>query len=328
MPNPPIALPNLSAPAVIGTIRRTLMVEEINPVVNAFCYINMASKLPQENYGFAGDVAPFAKIGTGQTKVSTLNDYSILVSNETYLTGLTITDDERDYDQTEQVQQRIASLGNTANIHWNTMLSDLLLAAPSTVAYDKVPFFSNSHLGSQSNILSYSLATAPLPSGTPNTVASPHPSAVSDAILKAIFKVIGAKSDKGQYINQNSKRFSVVVPLQLAQRTFQSTINDTEAIYAPNVLQTLRAAGFSLDIYTMPQLDSAWYNNGSMTQFVLVDNDGSAADKPFILQQHQRGIKVEPSRDSDNLLDKYTINAKRGAGVSLWEKAILVQLVA
>ena len=219
-------------------------------------------------------------------------------------------------DKTGQIMVRIAEQTERANSHWAKLLVELIIAGEASLCYDGQYFFDTDHSegdsGTQDNDLAFDV-TAP---------TTPTAGEMETFILRLIQQIIGFKDDQGEYMNENAKRFLVMVPvpfMSAAAAALGSTIIVDASTSRSNTILTLSSlAGFQVGLAVVPRL--TW-----TTKIAVFRADGQLM--PFIRQEEEDvsvdAIAEGSEEEFKNDRHLYGIKAIRNVGYGYWQKACL-----
>lgn len=313
-------LRSLQSRAVIGSFYQEL---EMDPGISWVEKLSMyfTSDQESETYAWLGMV-PSLRKWVGGRQAKQLRDLDITLVNEVYEATLRIGLDEIRRDKTGQVAIRIAELARNTNRHWAKMLTDLIIAAESTTAYDGQYFFDTDHSegdsGTQSNDITVDVSDAPV--NIKGTYLAPSADVLSHAALSGINQILSLKDDTGQPLNENANEFLVMVP----NTFFPAAV---AGLKAPNLSQgvtnAMALSGYKADVVANPRL--TWTD-----KFAVFRTDGQV--KPFI-RQEEYGVQMAAqaegsSAEFEHREHVYGVDTSRAAGYGLWQHACLVTLVA
>lgn len=289
----------------------------INGISNLF-----GSDQASETYGFLGQSPAMREwIGGRQAKGFTGNGITIV--NKPYEATIEFKKKDVRRDKTGQITARMQEFADRAQTHWASLLSTLLLNAPSTVCYDGQYYFDTDHVegksGTQSNAINVDISTLPaLVHGSPT---APSVEEMQQAILNGIAQIMSFKDDQGEPMNENARRFMVVVPVPLYLITVAAVSTLTTAALHQNLNPNL-ITGFTVDVQMNARL--TWTD-----RFAIFRTDSPI--KGFIRQTEQEAelkAKAEGSEyEFDNDAWQFGIDAWRGCGYGYWQRACLVIMI-
>lgn len=274
-----------------------------------------------ETYNFLGQT-PMMREWVGGRQAKGFTGQGVTIINKHYEATIEIAKKDARRDKTGQIAARIAEFADRGNSHWASLLSTLLLNAPTTTCYDGQYYFDTDHSegdsGTQSNSISVTISG--VPAATHGTTTNPSKEEMQWAILKAIMAIVGFKDDRGEPMNEDAKAFSVYVPLALypaAQAAVNIVLNQAmNQNVNPNLL-----ADFTIKVVPIVRL--TW-----TTTFAVFRTDSPI--KGFIRQKEQDielKSKAEGSEfEFDNDAWQFGIDGWRGVGYGYWQRGCYVTL--
>lgn len=305
----------LSSRAIMGMYFARLEVDSgmawIDGVSNLF-----NSDMASETYNFLGQ-SPAMREWVAGRLAKGFSGNGVTIVNKHYEATIEVQKKDARRDKTPQIQARIAEFADRAQSHWASLVSALLIAAPSTVCYDGQYFFDTDHLegdsGTQSNKISVDISA--LPALVHGVVTAPSLEEMQQSILSGITSILSFKDDKGEPMNENARRFLVVVPVglyiigvaavsTLAAATLQQNLN-------PNIL-----AGLTVDVQMNPRL--TWTDTFAVFR----------TDSPIraLIRQTEQEVELKAKAEGsefefDNDAWQFGIDAWRGVGYGYWQRA-------
>lgn len=310
----------LSSRAIMGMYFARL---EANP---GMPWIDGVSNLFQsdqasETYAFLGQ-SPGMRKWIGGRQAKGFSGQGITIVNDHYEATIEVGKKDVRRDKTGQILARVQEFADRAQTHWASLLSTLLINAPSTVCYDGQYFFDTDHSegssGTQSNALSVDISG--LPALVHGMTTAPSVEEMQQSILAGIAQVLAFKDDRGEPMNENANRFLVVVPASLYLITIAAVSTLTTAALQNNLNPNL-IAGLTVDVQMNTRL--TWTD-----RFAIFRTDSPI--KAFIRQTEQEvelKAKAEGSEfEFDNDAWQFGIDAWRGVGYGYWQRACLVIL--
>jgi phage major head subunit gpT-like protein len=311
----------LSSRAVIGMYYAQL------EVPNAGNWLNGVSNLfnsdqASEQYPFLGQV-PRMREWIGGRQAKGLSENSMTIKNKHYESTLEIALKDLRRDKTPQLQARVSEFAAEGDAHWSTLVSDLIIAAPSALCYDGQYYFDTDHVegksGTQNNDIQVDIST--LPCAVHGAITAPSMEEMQQSIIKGIAAILSFKDDQGRAMNSNARSFLVTVPIGLWVQAVAAVSAVTTAALQnnsnPNVL-----AGMKIDVQMIPEL--TWTDS-----FAVWRTD--SAIKGIIRQNEtepQVKLKDENSEFAfDNDAIQIGIDAWRGADYGLWQRACYVTMI-
>lgn len=275
-----------------------------------------------ETYNWLGQT-PAMREWLGERKAKGFSGQGVTIINTHYEDTIEIELKDLRRDKTGQIDARVSEFADQGELHWASLISDLIADGASTACYDGQFFFDTDHSegssGTQSNKISVDISG--LPVNVAGTTTAPSVEEMQQSILKGVSQVLSFKDDQGQPMNQGARRFLVVVPVGLYLTAVAAVSQLTTNQLAPNLNPNL-IAGLNIDIQMDPR--SAWTDT-----FALFRTD--AATKALIRQRETDTMlkaKAEGSEfEFDNDAWQFGIDAWRGVGYGHWQRACQVTLI-
>lgn len=197
----------------------------------------------QDTETYAGiGMVPQMREWVGGKQAQSFNEFSVKITNRDFESTLAIKNKDRRRDKTGQLSARIGELAQRAISHDSLLLSALIDGGQSTAvtipggngaitvkSYDGQSLFSTTHkIGATalSNLLSTDLATLTnivgknVGVGTPS---NPSPAAFAQAVLLQLAQLYSFKDDAGQPLNEFARKFTIMVPPNMAGAAVQAT---------------------------------------------------------------------------------------------------------
>lgn len=282
-----------------------------------------SSDQASETYKFLGQ-SPTMREWIGGRQAKGFSGEGLTIVNKHYEATIEVRKTDARRDKTPQIRARIQEFADRAQTHWASLLSTLLIAAPTTVCYDGEYFFDTDHVegqsGTQSNDIQVDISAVP-GAGTDNTVTAPSVIQMQWAILAAIKAIIAFKDNQGEPMNENASQFLVVVPVGLwpaAVAAVSQLVNSAAPMNMnPNII-----AGLRVDVQMNARL--TWTDS-----FAVFRTDSPI--KAFIRQTEQETemkAKAEGSEfEFDNDAWQFGLDNWRGVGYGYWQRACYVTLI-
>lgn len=274
-----------------------------------------------ETYNFLGQ-SPAMRLWVGGRQAKGFSGEGLTIVNNHYEATIEVAKKDARRDKTPQIQARIAEFYDRAQTHWTSLLSTLLLNAPSTTCYDGQFFFDTDHSegdsGTQDNDITVDISA--LPAAVHGVVTAPSVEEMQQSVLKGIAQILAFKDDRGEPMNENARRFTVVVPVGLYLTAVASVSTLTTAALAQNLNPNL-IAGITVDVQMNARL--TWTDS-----FAVFRTDSPI--KAFIRQTEQDvelKAKAEGSEfEFDNDAWQFGIDAWRGVGYGYWQRGCYVTM--
>lgn len=274
-----------------------------------------------ETYNFLGQT-PAMREWIGGRQAKGFTGQGVTIINKHYEATIEIAKRDARRDKTGQLRARMEDFADRAATHWASLLSTLLLNGPSTACYDGQFFFDTDHSegdsGTQDNDITVDISA--LPAAVHGVVTAPSVEEMQQTILKAVTQIMSFKDDRGEPMNENARRFMVIVPTSLyivavaacstlATAALQQNLN-------PNII-----AGLTVDVQMNARL--TWTDS-----FAVFRTDSPI--KALIRQSEQEvelKAKAEGSEfEFDNDAWQFGIDGWRGVGYGYWQRACYVTM--
>jgi phage major head subunit gpT-like protein len=311
----------LSSRAIMGMYFARLEADPgmawVNGVANLF-----SSDQASETYNFLGQ-SPAMREWIGGRQAKGFTGQGITLVNKHYEATIEVTKKDARRDKTPQIQARISEFADRSQTHWASLLSTLLLNGPSTVCYDGQFYFDTDHSegdsGTQDNDITVDISA--LPAAVHGVVTAPSVEEMQQTILKAIAQILSFKDDRGEPMNENARRFMVIVPVALYLVAVAAVSTLATAALQQNLNPNL-IAGLTVDVQMNARL--TWTDS-----FAVFRTDSPI--KGLIRQTEQEvelKAKAEGSEfEFDNDAWQFGIDAWRGTGYGYWQRAVYVTMI-
>jgi len=280
--------------------------------------IGMEFKSDQESetYKWLGS-SPMMREWIGGRLAKSLMENGITIKNKAFEATMEIAVKDLRRDKTGQISIRIGEMADRVNQHWASLLSTLIINGTSAVCYDGQYFFDTDHSegdsGSQKNLITasdYSDLNV-------DTAAAPSAVEMAKVILKMIQHLFSLKDDRGEPLNENAKKFDVMVPVNMWAAAMQACSSNLLSTGTGAIDNPLLGKVFSVNPIANPRLTAT-------DALYLFRTDGRA--KPFILQNEvdvQIDAIAEGSEEEfKNDRHLYGVKASRNVGYGLWQQAV------
>lgn len=307
----------LGSRAIIGEFYKTLS-QDIGAGWIGDLSMLFTSDQDGETYKWLG-MSPMMREWVGGRNAKGFRENGITITNKHYEATMEVLVKELRRDKTGQVMIRVRELAQRTNAHWASLLSTLVLNAPSTVCYDGQYFFDTDHSegdsGTQDNDITVDIST--LPASVHGVVTAPSVEEMQQAILKGVAQILSFKDDQGQPMNEDASSFLVMVPVPLY-------LIGAKAISLPvgtGVSEQNLPSGLSVRVAANARL--TWTDS-----FAVFRNDGNV--KPFIRQQETEvqmkaiaeGSELEFNEDKHH----YGVDTWRNVGYGYWQHGCYVTM--
>ena len=311
----------LSSRAVIGIYYARL---EANP---GLLWVNNASNMfnsdqGAETYAFLG-MSPAMREWIGGRQAKGLRPNNLTIVNRHFEATLEIARKDARRDKTGQITARVNEFADQAQLHWASLLSQLLLDGPTTVCYDGQYYFDTDHQEgdspSQSNSISVDISTLPaLVHGSAAT--APSIEEMQQAILAGIAQILSLKDDRNQPMNEMAQAFTVIVPVGLFM-TAAAAVSRISTVALQQNLDPNLIAGLVVSVQMNPRL--TWTD-----KFAVMRTDSPIKG---LIRQQETEVELKAKAESseyefDNDAWQFGIDSWRNVGYGYWQRACLVTM--
>jgi phage major head subunit gpT-like protein len=273
-----------------------------------------------ENYNWLG-TSPQLSVWEGEALLQELPNYSATLTNIEYAAFLGIGKKDLDRDKTGQIRTRVAGLGRRAAKHWESLVSDLIIASETAAgtdisgkAYDGQAFFDTDHSYTGSNYTTNQSNDLSGGVWDVTTATAPTATEAADCVVDAIGNIYSLKDDQGEPINGDARNFTIMVGTSALWAPFQKAVSlNNLASGADNPVAAL--GGLSINVVLNPRLSA------KTTKVYVFRTDGDI--KPFILQDED---PVTVEEEDPGIKHKEIIvasKATRAAGFGMWQGAMV-----
>jgi len=249
-------------------------------------------------------------IGGRQAKGLASNNFTI--TNKHYEGTLEVRLEDVRRDKTGQIMARVDEFTDQSDIHWATLLTDLIIAGESTTCYDGQYFFDTDHSegasGTQDNDLTYAAAT-----GT-----TPTKEEMQLAILQSVSAIVAFKDNQGNPMNPAAKGFTVMVPPTYYMIALAAMSESLNIALSGNMNPNQLGGNFNIAVEMNPSL--TW-----TTKFATFRTDSPIKalirqeETPLLFKSKAEGSEFE----FDNNAWQFGVDGWRAAGYGLWQRACL-----
>lgn len=274
-----------------------------------------------EEYAWLG-ASPAMREWIGGRQAKGIRENNFSITNKKYESTVEILCDWLRRDKTGQVRQRIMQLAARANTHWASLLSTLIINGEATDCYDGQYFFDTDHSegdsGTQNNDISVDIST--LAAAVHGTTTAPSPEEIQQCIIQGIAQMLGIKDDQGEPMNEDARKFIVMVPISLWIPA-RNAVGMALKGYGESTQLDLR--DFNITVAGNARL-SSW-----TTKLAVFRADG--ANKPLI-RQEEIPLKVTAKAEGSELefdedKHQYGVWASRNVGYGFWQSSCLVTMI-
>lgn len=269
-----------------------------------------------ETYNWLGQ-SPKMREWRGNRLARGLRDQGISLKNLPYEATLEIREKDLRRDKFGQIKRRIGQLSTNTNSHWAQLLSALINAGTSGLAYDGKPFFANNHSEGDSGTLSNLLTASDYTALNVTTPTLPTAQELALILVAMMTHFATFKDDTGEPINENASRFLVMVPPMMLGMARIAVSANTLTGSTGSEDNPVKAQVSSI----VPVANTRLTSNSAITMYRT-----DAEDKPFILQEEKpvgvsaKGYGSEYAHDTGN--HQYGVDADRAAGYGIWQYAM------
>ncbi|TAK45258.1 MAG: hypothetical protein EPO27_10590 [Betaproteobacteria bacterium] len=310
----------LSSRAIMGMYFARL---ETNP---GLAWVNAVSNLfnsdqASETYAFLGQ-SPAMREWIGGRQAKGLRGNSLIIANKHYEATLEVSVRDARRDKTPQIEARVNEFADRSLTHWGSLLSTLLINAPSTACYDGQFYFDTDHSegdsGTQDNDITVDISA--LPAAVHGVVTAPSVEEMQQSILKGIAQILSFKDDRGEPMNENAKAFTVIVPTALYLTAVAACSVLTTAALQQNLNPNL-VASMTVDVQMNPRL--TWTDSFAVFR----------TDSPIkgLIRQSETEVELKAKAEGsefefDNDAWQFGIDAWRNVGYGYWQRACYVTM--
>ncbi len=224
-------------------------------------------------------------------------------------------------DKTGQFQVRLSEHIQRVDAQWASLTSTLILNGASTACYDGQYFFDTDHSegdsGTQSNDISVDISALPVTNHGSTT--APSVGELQQSIMLGVQQILGFVDDQGEPMNENAKRFLIMVPTALWHTAVAAVTSQMIDRGETNSIINLK--GYQFDV--VPNARLTWTD-----KFAVFRTDGSV--KPFIRQIREEPMVAIKGEGSDYYFDtgrkQVSIEMAGNVGFGLWQHSTLVTM--
>lgn len=314
-----MGISGLGSRAIIGKFYETL--EQSKDIVWPFKIgMEMPSDQESETYKWLG-FSPMMREWIGGRHAKGLRENGITITNKRFEATLEFDVDDLRREKTGQVDVRIGEMADKVNAHWASLLTTLITG--NGLCYDGQNFFDTDHSEGSSGTQVNAVTSSHVPALNVTTAAAPTAEEMAKAILGCIQYQYSYKDDQGEPMNENARKFLIMVPVNLwgpAVQAMASNFLSTGSGVIDNPLK-LQAAALDISVEVNPRLTTT-------TVFYVFRMDGRA--KPFILQ-NEEDVKMSVIGEGSELefnenVHRYGVKALRNVGFGYWQQALQATL--
>jgi len=315
----------LSSRAIIGRFYETLEAGFAGSWASRVGML-FSSDQESETYKWLG-MSPALREWVDGRQAKGLRSNGITIENKEFEATLAIALKDLRRDKTGQILLRVDEMADRANMHWEDLLTTLILAGESGLCYDAAAYFSASHSEGDSGAQSNLVTASEVPALNVGTATAPTAAEMADAIMGVIGYFYGYLDDQGKPINGQARNFLVMVPVlttwwAAAMTAVSANLLNKAAGSLDNPMQAILNRGFNVEVVANPSIN-AW-----TTSFGVFRTDGRA--RPFILQEEEPlsiDVQAEGSAEEfNNNRHLYGVKKSGNVGYGLWQHAIKATL--
>lgn len=276
-----------------------------------------------EELAWLGQVAQMQRWIAGRME-QPLNKYSVSIRNYEYEATMPISVPDLRRDKTGQLRQRVSDMAVRAATHWNQLLGEWVAggeAGSLGLSYDGQFFFDTDHNESGSNQTNDLTATE-VPAANVATTSTLTTTEAADIITQTLAYMMSLTDDKGQPINQQPTEVLILV-------TKVGHYNGIKTALGLNNLGTGSGNNNPLLAWTSDYTINVQYVPQRVTAadklYFFFGGPGMGAT-PLIRTEEApvtTGIIDERLRNNREV---FCVQASRGVGYGMWQKAALVTL--
>ncbi len=276
----------------------------------------------QETYAFASQV-PSLQRWKGGREEKKISEFSVTATNEPFEATIPITRAELRRDNTGMIVMRLNELAARTNSHWHKLVMEELIASTSKLGYDGQNFFSATHQsrdsGVQSNLMAIDISTLPIPAAEQGSTTNPSSRTMKAVIFQGITRILSFVDSTGEPMNEDADRFCVLCSTSMLESVSSALTSD---FFAGNEDNNLKRAGFNLEFYSTPRLDS-------VTDAIYIFRESQT---PSFIRQSEKGVQVEILGEGSDYTFKndgwlFGVSADRAVTNYDWANIVRVQLI-
>lgn len=274
-----------------------------------------------EEYKWLG-TSPMLREWIGGRLAKSLRENGITIKNKEFESTIEVFVPDLRRDKTGQIKVRIGEMTDRTNQHWASLLSTLIKNGGASLCYDGQWFFDNDHSEGDSGTLSNLLVYTDYSDLSIVAAANPTAAEMAKIILKLMQHMYSLKDDRGEPLNENARKFLVMVPINMMAAAVQAcsmNLLSTGTGAIDNPINNISLEGQRIEVQPVanPRLTST-------SELYLFRADGRT--KPFI-RQIETPIEVSAIAEGSETEFKenkhlYGIKTSRNAGYGLWQQAI------
>lgn len=280
--------------------------------------MDVESDSSEETYRWLGAMPGMREWKGGRLEQG-IRDELYIVHNLPFEVTLPVLLEDIRRDKTGMLKIRIAELGVVAGAtHWEKLLTTLLLNGATNLCYDGKAYFSATHVSGESGTQKNLLTKTEVPSADVVLKTAPTAAEMAAIIMETIQHLYTLKDDQGEPINQNAKKFVVMVPIPFMAHTQQALSLQFLGAGISNPI-----LGNNFQITALPNARLTWTDS-----FAMFRSDGRM--KPLIAQEEvpiqTQTLGTGSEDEFHNRRHVFGAWSSRNAGYGLWQMAAKVTL--
>lgn len=312
-----MSIKDLGFPGIRAEFRSALDLAEVGSWAARVGQKIMSDK-ELETYRFLGRPPQMREWIGGRQEIA-VRDELYQLRNKKFESTLALAVDDLRRDKTGMLQGYIRDFATRPVTHWEKLLTDLIMST-SLTCYDGQQFFDTDHVSGDSGTQTNALTVTQVPSANVGTATAPTALEIANILIETVQYMYGYKDDAGEPINQNAKKFTVMVPVTMMGATLRAVREQLLASGTTNPLLAIKE-DMSFDVIANPRL--TWTD-----KLAVFRQDG--AMKPLIMQSELEiqdsylGEGSDETFKNDRVL--YGIKCWRSVGYGMWQHAARVTL--
>lgn len=251
-----------------------------------------------------------------------LNKYTLSIRNVEYEATLPISVPDQRRDKTGQIRQRVADLAARTATHWNDLVGEWVAAGTAGtkgLAYDGQFFYDTDHAESGTS-QSNDLTSTEVPAANVGTASTLTTTEAADVISQTIAYMMTLTDDKGEPINQAPRRVTILATKQGHYVGLRQAIRLQNLGTGSGNNNPLLAWDYDIDVQFVPQRVTA----ADALYFFLGDPAMGATP---LIRTSETGVTTGMKDETfENNRIVFGVNASRGVGYGMWQKAAYVAL--
>lgn len=279
-----------------------------------------------EEFAWLGQV-PIMRQWIGGRQEQVLNKYSLSIRNYEYEATLPISVPDQRRDKTGQIRQRVADLAVRTATHWNTLAGNWITAGEAGtlgLCYDGQFFFDTDHNESGSNQTNDLTATE-VPSANVTTTTTLTSAEAAGIITETIAYLMTLTDDVGEPVNQSPTEVLILATKPGHYQGLKTALaTNNLGTGAGNNNPLLAWNDFKIEVKFVPQritaADKLYFFFGNP------ELGGTPLIRTNEVPVHTSLQGAGSAEEFNNNRHLFGVNATRGMGYGMWQKAALVTL--